>query len=495
MIIPRLVQQSVIRVCAMLLVKGIGLAGRVMLTRMVGPEGIGLYQIAYSFYGLALMFAGGLPTTLALATAKRPSHGWTFLKRISLLIGPLIGLASLIMLIHASGIASLLGNRNLEFAIRSLAPALTAVTLLSLLRGYLQGLKQITVIAVSEVIEQSVRYAITLLLVWNLLDMGIERAVGWGLYGTVSGAIASFAMLTLYLALSKGRLPAAPGPRERSLPASWFIKTSLLISATRLLIPASEFIDALLIPNRLLSAGYNTSTATAMYGVIYGMGVIVVYTPTLLTGALSHTVSAQLAAAWQQGNLVRYRRLSRTVLRAAWLWGLISGIFLYECADELSFYIFNTAEAGIIIRYLALIPMIVGFREVSTCILWARDSQKQPLVGLLTGIGCSVVLQYILVAIPGWGYPGACIGIMTLELVALMSNMSGRNRIHSTRKRNLMLALVDIVIIDTFYWGVSMTFHPSPETAGLLRFLFMSLFYFTGSGLYMYLRCIRKSLL
>ncbi|AIQ64053.1 hypothetical protein PSTEL_14090 [Paenibacillus stellifer] len=493
MTIPRLVQQSVIRVCAILLVKGIGLAGRVTLTRMVGPEGIGLYQIAYSFYGFALMLAGGLPTTLALATAKRPSHGWTFFIILSLLVGPVIGLASLTMFLLAPVIADLLGNRNLEFAIRSLAPALAAVTLLSLLRGYLQGLKQVTVIAVSEVVEQSVRYAVLLLLVWQLLDTGIERAVGWGMYGTVSGAIAAFAMLTLFHAFSQKRLPAAT--HERSLPASWFIKTSLLISATRLLIPASEFIDALLIPNRLLSAGYSISTATAMYGVIYGMGVIVVYTPTLLTGALSHTVSAQLAAAWQQGNLVRYRRLSRTILRAAWLWGLISGIFLYECADELSFYIFNTAEAGIIIRYLALIPMIVGFREVSTCILWARDSQKQPLVGLLTGIGCSVVLQYILVAIPGWGYPGACIGIMTLELVALMSNMSWQNRIHSTRKRNLMLALVDLVIIDTFYWGVSMTFHPSPETAGLLRFLFMSLFYFTGSGLYMYLRCIRKSLL
>ena len=72
--IPRLVRQSIIRAGAMLMVKTIGLAGRMVLTRFVGAEGIGLYQIAYSFYGFALMLTGGASTALAIAAARRPTR-------------------------------------------------------------------------------------------------------------------------------------------------------------------------------------------------------------------------------------------------------------------------------------------------------------------------------------------------------------------------------------------------------------------------------------
>lgn len=80
-----LLQQTFFRAGAIFLVKFIGLIGRVSLTRMVGAEGVGLYQVAYSFYGFVLiLITGGLPTALALFTAKHTSHGWTWFKILSL---------------------------------------------------------------------------------------------------------------------------------------------------------------------------------------------------------------------------------------------------------------------------------------------------------------------------------------------------------------------------------------------------------------------------
>ncbi|WP_019912084.1 oligosaccharide flippase family protein [Paenibacillus sp. HW567] len=491
--IPRLLKQSAIRAGAMLLVKLIGLAGRVLLTRLVGAEGIGLYQIAYSFYGFVLMLTGGIPTTLAIATAKAPSQGWKFLKIISLGMILSGGILSLLIYSNSSVISGWLGNPSLEYAVRSLAPSIFAVPLLSLARGYLQGMKQIGIIACSEIAEQLTRFLFMLLIIWQLGWLGIERAVGYGLYGTVIGAVLSFTLVTVYISINNKRFTFIE-PFHRPLHLIWFVKTSLVISATRMLIPASEFIDALLISNRLLAAGYSTSEATAIYGVIYGMAVIIVYSPTLLTGALSHTVSMHIAAAWQQGNQQRAASLSSLALYACWLWGLVCGLFLFVYADELSFYIFNTARVNQVIRYLAFIPLIVGFREISTSILWAQDIRKNPFFGLLSGIICAVGIQYFLVALPGFSYKGAAAGILMLELVAACWNFRVLHLSMASLRQILLPLLYDLAFVFVTLSALSRLFHHSAEILSLWRFLLMSCSYFTLSGVYMYFRSIRKLL-
>ncbi|QQZ59491.1 oligosaccharide flippase family protein [Paenibacillus sonchi] len=489
----RLLRQSAIRAFALFIVKLIGLTGRVILTRIVGAEGIGLYQIAYSFYGFVLMFTGGLPTTLAMASAKKPAQSWSLLKIISLGVILFGGIVSLAVFWHALAISRFLGNPGLEYSIRSLAPSLFAVPLLGLVRGYLQGHKQIGVIALSEIIEQASRIFFMLLIVWHVLPLGINRAIGSGLYGTFIGALSAFSLLTVYISVNKTSLPYSTSYSVQSLPIFWFIQSSLMISATRLIIPASEFIDAVLIPNRLLAAGYSTSEATSMYGVIYGMAVIVAYAPTLLTGALCHTLSVQIAAEWQQGNTQRFNSLSATAFKVCWLWGIATALFLKGNAPELSLFIFNTETAGPAIKYLAAIPLLVGFREISTSILWSQDIRKSPFYGLLTGIICATSAQYFLVGIPGFGYKGAAIAILLLEAVASLWNLQALRFKIDQLSTILFGLLCDLIVLSVALFGVRQLSQSFPGTpAGFGRFLFAALLYFLVAGFYMYLRCMRK---
>lgn len=488
-----LLRQSAIRAFALFIVKLTGMIGRVILTRMVGAEGIGLYQIAYSFYGFVLMFTGGLPTTLAMASAKRPAQSWNLLKTISLGCVFFGGMVSLLVFHHSIAISRFLGNPGLEYSIRSLAPSLFAVPLLGLLRGYLQGHKQIGVIALSEIIEQASRIFFMLLIVWYSLPLGINHAMGSGLYSTFIGAVIAFSLLTVYIAVNKNNNPYNASHSGQSLPIFWFIQSSIMISATRLILPSSEFIDAILIPNRLLAAGYSSSEATSMYGVIYGMAVIVAYAPTLLTGALCHTVTVQFAAEWQQGNIRRFNSLSTTALKVSWLWGLSTALFLKGYAHELSLFIFNTETAGPVIKYLAAIPLLVGFREISTSILWSQDIRKVPFNGLLTGIICSTVVQYFLVGIPGFGFQGAAISILLLEVVASVWNLQALRFKLGKLSTILIASLGDFMVLFVTLSGVrqlSQAFHGT-ETS-LWRFLFAALLYFLVSGIYMYFRCVKK---
>uniref|UniRef100_UPI00046EDEBD polysaccharide biosynthesis C-terminal domain-containing protein n=1 Tax=Paenibacillus zanthoxyli TaxID=369399 RepID=UPI00046EDEBD len=138
-------------------------------------------------------------------------------------------------------------------------------------------------------------------------------------------------------------------------------------------------------------------------------------------------------------------RRTRLALEAGWLWGSSSGLFLYKYNTEISCILFGSAEAAEPIKYLSIIPLLVGLREISTSILWAQDRKKAPLLGLICGIGIAVTLHYFLVAIPGFNYMGASVGILVLEIIAVGWNL--KPLLPVLKKINYSKLLADSVIV------------------------------------------------
>ncbi|MCA1292515.1 oligosaccharide flippase family protein [Paenibacillus sp. alder61] len=482
---PHLLMQSAIRAGAMAFVKLLGLIGRVILARMVGAEGIGLYQMAYSFYGFVIMLFGGVPTALAIITAKKPGQGWQLLK--ILLFGFIVlgSVVSLIVFMESTWLAKLLGNSDLSGLLKSMALAIVIAPLLGLLRGYLQGLEQFGIIAASEVIEQAVRIFFMLLIVYYCLPSGIGNALGKGLYATFLSMIFSLLVVTIYIAQNNLN-SSSEHPKKDSFPVKWLVQTSFLISITRLLIPASEFLDAIIIPNRLMASGYSSAEATSIFGIITGMALTIVYTPTLITEALSYTLTMRIASVWQRKEGNKFKELLRITMKLSWLWGLISTSFLFVYAEELSVYIFDTDKPSELIKYLSVVPIIVGFREVSTSILWAQDIKKTPFTGLAIGISISTIIHYFVIAIPGYAYIGAAAGVLTMEVVSLLWNLTVfRNKMNFIK--TIPSALLDLLVIGGIGTFLAET---KPSTlSSLMDFVMSGIFFFSLTGVYFVLRC------
>ncbi|WP_213655447.1 oligosaccharide flippase family protein [Paenibacillus vini] len=482
---PHLLLQSAIRASAMALVKLLGLVGRIILARLVGAEGIGLYQMGYSLYGFVIMLFGGLPTALAIITAKKPGQGWQLLKILSFGIIISGGILSLTVFWKSPQIAVLLGNPDLNGALKSIAPAIFAAPLLGLLRGYLQGLERFSMIAVSEVVEQASRVFLMLLIIYYCLPSGLGAVVGKGLYATFLSVIISFILLTFYISYY-GLYSSGSQHTKSALPIRWLFRASIMISITRLLVPASEFIDSVLIPNRLIASGYSSSEAISIYGIITGMAVTMVYTPTLITGALSHTLTMRIASQWQQKEIVKFHELLRIAIKLSWLWGLISASFLFVYARELSFYIFHTEKAGELIKYLAAIPIIVGLREMTTSILWAQDVKKVPFLGLAIGICSSTIIQFFTLAIPGYAYVGAAAGVLSMEVVPFILNIAVFKR-NLNMSKVLPSALLDVLVIGG---SIAVLAQIKPNSIiSFPDFLMSIVFFFSLTGIYMILRC------
>jgi stage V sporulation protein B len=432
MIIPAIIRLLALRSGAIFLVKLIGVVVRVPLYRLLGTEGTGLYQMAYSIYGLALTaITAGFPTTLSLNVAADQKFGRKMFNIALVFLALVGGTTGILLFLFAPKIAALYGERQLTFAIRCIAFAVPIVPLLGLMRGFLQGMEFYGYIAFSEVIEQAIRALTMLALVALWIERSMEFAVGGAVMGAFLGGLAAFLFLLVVFLFF---LPKKEG-ETRFDPASFrmaafgsnvllFFRMSLFISATQFILPASEFFDALIIPHRLQASGLPIHQAISIFGELTGMAALVTYMPTIITASVSHILSPKITANWQQKRMDQFFLRSKLALKMGLLWGVGSAIFLFLFAHDLSVLLFGTENAAKAIRYLSIAPIIAGMREMTTTIFWSMGKKREPLTGLFIGIVIAVLLEFYLVAIPGFGYEGAAIGLLTLEFLAAFWNLS-----------------------------------------------------------------------
>ncbi len=486
--LPIFAKQMALRAGAIFIVKILGFAARIPLFRLLGAEGIGLYQMAYSFYGLALtVISGGFPTALALATAQDHRKGWQLYKSATLLLASVGGMLAWLCYHLAPSIARWLGHSSLEAAIRCLAPALFLVPLLFLLRSFLQGLEFYGAIAWSEIMEQIVRLSVMLLLVtlWIRTDLG--QAVGGAVFGAAAGALIAYLFLLAFLFFRRQSFRSA---ETRASISAWsdsglrlFLYSALSISAARLIVPISDFMDAIIIPSRLQHAGMTASEAASVFGQIAGVAATIVYMPTLVTSALAFTLAAKVTADWKNKDILRFSRRARSAIQIGILWGIGSSWVLWHYSTDLTLLVFSEEAAAVPVRYMFLAPLLSGLQELTMVILWASGNQKAPLFGLAAGILCSAGLNFGLLGIPGFAYAGAAIGLLSLDLVSMLWNLIAISRQKRTIlsgsfpiRRALLLLLLCVAGTLGAEWLANLLPLPQPLRAILSIAMLFGLF-------------------
>ena len=150
-----------------IVVKILGGINRILLSRLLGGEGIGLYQMAYPVYILLLSIVGaGIPIAVSIMVAEQAARGnFSGTRRILH-----VTLSVMFVVAILCGIGMVVGARVLVdtglvsdprayLPLAVLAPALSLSILTCCFRGYFQGLQLMTPTAVSQMIDQFVRFA------------------------------------------------------------------------------------------------------------------------------------------------------------------------------------------------------------------------------------------------------------------------------------------------------------------------------------------------
>jgi stage V sporulation protein B len=145
-------------------VKAIGSINWIILSRILGGEGIGIYQMAFPIYLLALdISSAGLPIAISIITAekvaKQDYFGAQRIFHVSLSMLCTTALFLSILMFFGSSFLideHIIRESRAYYSLIALAPAIFFTTIIAGYRGYLQGWQQMTPTAISQIVEQLV---------------------------------------------------------------------------------------------------------------------------------------------------------------------------------------------------------------------------------------------------------------------------------------------------------------------------------------------------
>jgi len=419
-----------------IVVKLLGAFYRIPFTRMVGSEGIGIYQMAYPIYTTLLALStAGVPIAVSYLVAERGAVGDRQGTRrvffISLIFLFFLGISLTIVLFLAAPFLAqeVLGDARAYYSLIAVAPAVLVISVVSVFRGYFQGWHLMWPTALSEVIEQVIRVGTVLLAASALLSRGVEFAAAGAAFGAFTGGCAGLLFLVLvFLWFERTRaLHSGGGKGLFCLRESLFVFKRLLayalpISAGSLVLPLIQVIDTVMIPKRLQDAGYSINDATSLFGQFSGMAGTVVYLPAVFTVSIAMSLVPHLAAAVSRSNRGEINRRINTALRITIVFCLPAAAGLMILATPIMELLFDDPGAGPVTAWLAPAALFTGLQQTTAGALQGIGNTWLPVLNLLAGCLVKVLCNYYLTVLPGFGIKGAALGSSLGFLLVFLLN-------------------------------------------------------------------------
>ena len=415
-------------------VKAIGSINWIILSRILGGEGIGIYQMAFPIYLLALdISSAGLPIAISIITAekvaKQDYFGAQRIFHVSLSMLCTTALFLSILMFFGSSFLideHIIRESRAYYSLIALAPAIFFTTIIAGYRGYLQGWQQMTPTAISQIVEQLVRVVVMLGFAALLLPYGLDYAAGGASLGAGAGGFATWLVLVYYYYKLKRTLPV-DGPTFEQESIKHILKRLVIlaipISLSSIMLPVVSNLDLLIVPRRLEVAGYSTHQATELFGYLTGMSVPLINLATILTAAMAMSLVPAISHSFTLKEYDEIRERTATSMRISFLVTIPFSVILYVMAEPIVTFIYNAPAATDATRAVAIAICFLGLHQISTAILQGLKKPKIPVINMAVACVAKVLCNWFLVAIPTLGITGASYATVADIGVAAVLNM------------------------------------------------------------------------
>lgn len=405
---------AMILTLAGLMVKVIGSVNRILLSRLLGGEGIGLYQMAYPVYLLLLAIsAAGIPVAISIIVAgflaQKDYVNVRQVFRVSLRLMACVGAVLALCLVLAAGWlveAGVITDARAYYSLIALTPAIFFATILASFRGYFQGHQLMTPPAVSQIVEQLIRVVTMVVLAYVLLPYGLEYAAAGAAFGAVPGSLTGLVVMGCFYRYYRkqwqaaaGKLQAAAGklqtPAGELVRSSALIKRLLLlalpVSCANILVPVTSSIDVLLVPGRLIDSGLSVEQATAQFGYLAGMAQPLLLMATIPTMSLATSLVPAVSEAFALNKWQIIEQKAATAMKLCCLITVPASVGMWVLAQPISQLLYGTAKAGVAIMHSAPAICLLGLQQVTTGVLQGVGHTNLPMVNMLIGIVAKLI--------------------------------------------------------------------------------------------------------
>lgn len=401
----KFVKSTFILIIGGFITKIIGMFIRIVMTRLLGTTGIGIYSLVSPTFMLLISLASlGLPVAISKLVAENNRNN----KNLVFLCFPItlfVNFLIMIFLLFFSGFIALdlLHEPRIKLGLTCIGFVLPFISISSILRGYFFGKQRMIPHVVSNVTEDLVRLVVIALGVPFFLSKGISYAIAFIVLSNIVSELTSVFVLFFFL----------PRNFHISRDDLVFDKTnvkdvlgiSLPTTGSRLIGNIGYFFEPIIMTFFLLKSGYSNDFIVTEYGIINGYVMPLVLLPSFFTLAISQAIIPVISYNYSHSNY----KVVKNKIRQGVFFSLIIGIpctfiFLFFPSIPLKF-IYNTDLGIPYIRVMSIVCLLHYIQSPISSSLqamgYANDSMKGTLFGMI--LRCLALIFGCCIHIGMWG--------------------------------------------------------------------------------------------
>lgn len=406
----------------------LGFCYRILLSRLIGAEIMGLYQLILPVYSVVMsLTAVGLTVSVSNLSSQYYALGnrRAILQVLQRCLGAFLALfalvASVTALFYDPISVYLLGDARTQMGLLLLLPCILLTGVENLHKHYFYGTGNVRPAAFTELAEQFIRTGAVLGLLIVFLPQNPERTVALIVLGMCVSEVFSSITQTVLFRRHMGPSSSLPGPGEPSRALNRkILSIALPITATSLLGNLMASANAVLIPQRLVAAGLDVSKAMSAFGVICGMTLPMLYLPTAFIGALGLVLVPKLAESCALGRMDQARARIHKSLLATSVLTMPAMALLVVLGPTVGVYLFKEPTVGGFIAPLSVGVLLSCYEAILGGTLNGVGKQTAAAqISLLCG-ALQLSCTFVLMGIPGvglWGYVAGFVASAVLGVV------------------------------------------------------------------------------
>lgn len=389
------IKSTILLILGGIVTKILGFIIRIIYTRIVGPEVIGLYSLVMPTYSLLITVGTlALPTTISKLVAENKQNNLKIISTSTILIMVINFIVVIIMLLSAKFIANnLLHEARSYLLIISMALTFPIISISSIIKGYFYGKQNMVPNVVSNIIEQIIRGLLIYLFVPIIMAKSeILAACSLFLFSFCEELVSIFINLLF--------LPKNIKIKKSNLvPDKYTLKSILNISiptvSSRIIGNIGYFFEPIILKNLLLFSGYSNNYILVEYGAYNAYALTTLTVPSFFIVAISSSLVPEISKHYlEKRNELVKKRLKEAIFFSL-LIGIGYSILLIFFGKEILNTIYDTNLGLTYIKILAPIFPLFYIEAILISFLQAID--KAHITMRITIIG--VIIKMIVLAL------------------------------------------------------------------------------------------------
>lgn len=392
----KFIKSTIILLIGGFLTKILGMIIKIVMSRMIGTEGLGLYMLILPTFSLFIGIAQfGMPIAFSKLIAEdNKNNKLLFTSILSIVFIINIVIIVIILLIAPYLSAYLLHEKRVYLAILAMAIVVPFTTLSSICRSYFFGVERMFPHVFSNIVEDIVRLFLMVFGINFFLRKGIEYAVCFIILSNVISEGVSILILLLFLPKK------ITFKKKELIPNKSYIKELLSIgvynTTGRLIGSFGYFLEPIILTSTLLFVGYSSNFITREYGIISGYVIPILLLPSFFTMAISQALLPVVSKEYSKRNIASVKKKIRLAVVISLLIGIPATILFVLFPKLFLKFIYNTTEGVSYMRFLAPVCLLQYIQAPLSFSLDAMGYSKDNMIATLFGVFVRTIFLFLL---------------------------------------------------------------------------------------------------